>query len=284
MLSDNRIFYVIDSKTGFMNEQILRSPQHVAAALSQALLSDTKGQGYHVAIKAVADLAAQVRHDTDGRTALITAAQQRFAGYRKIAGRGGQTFDALALASTEEKILFHGLRQKLPMQQVVPADEARHYTKYGVPAFAQAFQGSQQHLAALSPDAVKAEVATQIERELPAVHQHLGTATHRMGGKYPVLEQLAPLYNAVSIVQSLGQAIEQGVHGGVGAFMQRFGTIGRPAVAYVAEHGRAKAPVLTSFVREALEYQDSIAAQRTYAPEAPGSVVKRVASNATPAV
>lgn len=260
------------------------APQQVAAALSAALQVDTKGQGHHVAAMAVAKLAEAVRHDTAGRQALVAAATERFGSYRKITSRGGQSFDALGLATTEEKTLFHGLRQALPMQQVIPAEAASHYTKYGVTAFAQAFHGSRPHLVALSPGDVQAEAARQIEAELPAVHQHMQMAGRGMGGKYPVLEQLAPLYNAVSIVQSLGQAIEQGVHGGVGAFMQRFGTIGRPAVAYVAEHGRAKAPVLTSFVREALEYQDSIAAQRTYAPEAPGSVVKRVASNATPAV
>ncbi len=242
-----------------MNEKASLRLQNVAAALSQALQSDTHGHGHHVAIKAVADLAGAVRHDADGRGALIKAATERFANYRKITTRGGQSFDVLALATTEEKILFHGLRHKLPMQQVISADEARHYTKYGVPGFAQAFQGSQQHLAALSPDAVKAEVSNQIERELPAVHQNLGSIAHRMGGKYPVLEQTAPLYAAVRIVESLGQAVEQGVQAGVGSFMQRFGAIGRPAVEHMAEHGRATAPVLASFVREALQWQDKVA-------------------------
>lgn len=260
------------------------APQQVAAALSAALQADTKGQGYHVAITAVGRLAEAVRHDTAGRQALVAAATERFGSYRKITSRGGQSFDALGLAVTEEKILFHGLRQALPMQQVIPAEAASHYTKYGVTAFAQAFHGSRPHLVALSPADVQAEAARQIEAELPAVHQYMQMAGRGTGGKYPVLERLAPLYSAVSIVQSLGQAIEQGVHGGVGAFMQRFGAIGRPAVAYVAEHGRARAPVLTSFVREALAFQDRVAAPVAHAPEAPAAAVKRALSHATPHV
>lgn len=260
------------------------APQHIAAALSAALQADTKGQGHHVAIMAVRGLAEAVRDDAAGRQALVTAAAERFGSYRTITSRGGQSFDVLALAVTEEKILFHGLRQVLPMQQVIPAEAASHFTKYGVPAFTQAFRGSRPHLAALSPDDVRGEVARQIETELPAVHQHLQMAGRGTSGKYPVLEQLAPLYSAVSIVPSLGQAVEHGVHGGVAAFMQRFGTIGRPAVAYVAEHGRAQAPVLAAFVREALEFQDGITAQRAVAPTAPVAVVKRAPSQPRPAL
>lgn len=257
------------------------APQQVAAALSAALQADTKGQGHHVTIAAVRELAETVRHDAAGRAALIAAAAGRFGTYRKITQRGGQSFDALALAATEEKILFHGLRTKLPMQQLIPAEDAGHYAKYGVGAFAQAFHGSGSHLAKLSPETLRAEVARQIETELPVVHQHLQSAGRGMGGQYPVLEQLGPLYSAVSVVQSLGQAVDHGVHEGVGNFMQRFGALGRPAVAHMAAHGRGTAPVLASFVREALNRHDTYAAAMA-APFLPGSATARPINSLTP--
>lgn len=238
--------------------------RRMASTLNEAIESGRKGQGFHVGMRAVAELATKSHEDSVLRTALVDAARKIFDETREIKQhQGGRTFDSVSVAHEREKILYFGLAQSLPMTKVIEPRDASHYTGYGVGAFVQAFSYSTPHLAALSADDLKQETATRTADNLAEIYRHLrNKREHRSSGEAFVLDQVLPLYNQVSGVPRLRTAVEDGVFRGVSEFVGRYGKAGLDAVRYMIDKAttpEAKtsySPWLAKNAQLALSYHD----------------------------
>jgi hypothetical protein len=211
--------------------------RHMGSTLNAAIESGRQGQGFHVGMHAVADLATKTREDSALRDALVAAARKVLDETRAIKQhQGGRTFDSISMAHEHEKILFFGLLQSLSMTKVIEPRDASHYTSYGVGTFVQAFSYSTPHLSALSASDLKQEVATRASSNLSEIHAHLkNKRDHRSSGEPLVLDQVLPLYSSVSGVPYLGTSVEQGIFNGVSDFIRHYGKPGLDAVRYMID-------------------------------------------------
>lgn len=206
--------------------------RRIASTLNEAIESGRQGQGYHVGINAVSDLATKTRDESVLRDALVDAARKIFDETREIKQhQGGRTFDSIAAAHEREKILFYGLTQVLPLERAIEPRDASHYTSYGVSAFVQAFAYTTPHLSALSTDDLKREVATRTADNLSELYRHeRNKRDQRAHGDFPVLDHVLPLFHQVSGVPRLRTAVEDGVFLGVNEFIGSYGKAGHDAV------------------------------------------------------